>query len=144
VEVFVLAASAPFSCRQVRFFALLDDDGPDAHQPLHALPGSMKFKPVDSPAHADLVKRISGEGPRNEASGSSLLARDSAWQAVANRQFCSVKACGVFMSEDDHGTLVGGEIGKLRGMEHAKLRRFLMREGQPPRQVSTIHSRRGQ
>lgn len=93
-------------------------DGLDSEKALHASPVFRAPKPTEPPSHADLLKCIAEEGPRN---GTFVFAFIDKWQRCAGAckdlfSFFELRVA-FCMNEDDAGTLVSGGIGKFKGIE---------------------------
>lgn len=93
-------------------------DGLDSEKILHPAPSFKSPKPGDPATPADLLKRLSEDGPRK---GTFVFAFVDRWQrcAVACKDIFSFFELRVAycMNEDDAGSLVSGGIGKFRGIE---------------------------
>jgi len=102
-------------------------DGLDSEKSLHPVPFKQP-KPGEPPSPADLLKRISDEGPRR---GTFVFAFIDNWRRCAGP--CK-DLFGLFelrvafcMNEDDAGALVSGGIGKFKGVENPNRAVFVNR-----------------
>lgn len=101
----------------VRRIALIID-GLDSEKILHPASAFKSPKPGDPPTPADLLKRLTEDGPRK---GTFVFAFVDRWQrcATACKDLFSFFELRVAycMNEDDAGSLVSGGIGKFKGIE---------------------------